>query len=118
MPGLVSGLKSAAQTVLRGEHAFVDAQEAFINGKGPGGKNSSSHQENISEPLGSRSGIKQWNHGLFAAELANSSIFPRDLSARGSKLTTPKDAPPALAEGTYHGTRIATTEMLQRIEAR
>lgn len=109
MPGII---RRIAQTVLSIEHAFVDAQETLINGK----SNGTSSAEESFEPVSSN--FKQWNHGLFGAELTNSSIFPRDLSAKDTKLTTPKEQPSSLAEGTYHGTRVATTEMMQRIEAR
>lgn len=117
MSGIVSGLKNAAQVVLRGEHAFLDAQEALLNGRNPLGKQQKVQVSDVSpEPV--QSNFKQWNHGLFAAELVNSSIFPRKLPLDGSTPKTPINRPSTLAEGTYHGTRIATTEMFQRIESR
>jgi hypothetical protein len=63
-----------------------------------------------------------WDEGVFDSELLKSSIVPRNITAAhtGQLITPPKAAgkPTPVQEGTYHGTKMALTQMMARIERR
>jgi hypothetical protein len=63
-----------------------------------------------------------WDEGVFDSELLKSSIVPRNITAAhtGRLITPPKAAgkPNPVQEGTYHGTKLALTQMMARIERR
>jgi hypothetical protein len=66
--------------------------------------------------------LKQWDLGVFVSELIGRSLFPREItSAETNRLITPrKDLgdPGPLPDGTYHGSKLAATEMYRSIEQR
>jgi hypothetical protein len=66
--------------------------------------------------------LGEWDQGVFSSELQNQSITPRDISAADTnkKIQPPKSIgpPPALSSGTYRGTKIAMTQIYNRIEHR
>ncbi|RDW68080.1 hypothetical protein BP6252_09476 [Coleophoma cylindrospora] len=85
-----------------------NAAQALLNGEEP----------DDSYPGAASRKLPQWNHGLFAQDLVFNNIFPRDVPTDGKTMKSPRDNPGTIRSGTHHGTRIAMTEMLQRIEQR
>lgn len=81
--------------------------------------------DNIESPLiivGAKRLKHGWDDGVFTSELLKKSVVPRNLTAAETKakITPPKDAgkPEPLRTGTYRGTKLALTQMTQRIEGR
>lgn len=69
--------------------------------------------------------LKQWNNGVFSTELQNLSLFPRVIPSKDNvvdgnpeSLMPLADPLPPITEGTFRGTKLALTELFDRIENR
>src|SRR6266536_1231603 len=66
--------------------------------------------------------LKEWDIGLFASELVQQSLVPREISSiidgHPKRLTTPSDVPAPLSTGTFSGSHKAATEIFHHIEQR
>ena len=79
-------------------------------------------QDASSSPSPLRMHLHAWDRGIFASELIQQSLFPRQVSSgsngSATRLITPPTFPRPLSEGTFHGSAKAATEMFNRIEQR
>jgi hypothetical protein len=62
--------------------------------------------------------FEEWDKGVFASEIVKNNIYPQDLSNSDDENNIPVPPPAPLAEGTYHGSKKAATEMYHRIQQR
>ena len=69
--------------------------------------------------------LKEWDNGVFSAELKNLSLLPRVIPSKNNVVDgNPESLMPLadpvvpITDGTYHGTQLALTELFNRIETR
>lgn len=69
--------------------------------------------------------LKEWDNGVFSAELRNLSLLPRVIPSKNNVVDgNPESLMPLadpvvpITDGTYRGTQLALTELFNRIETR
>lgn len=64
--------------------------------------------------------LHEWNKGVFGSALEELHLFPRDLTVHpgDSMILPPTEGKPPIHSGTFHGSKLAATEIYKRIENR